>query len=92
LGSTELWEVSQSTHNLYLMLASDFGLAGFLVFPFIVAIAVGRRVFSLTGGIAAAFLLMWGLLSHNPLTEFYMMLGIALMAAINHGSTHADRD
>lgn len=90
LGSTELWEVRQSTHNLYLMLASDFGLAGFLVLPLIVASATGRRVFSLTGGVAAAFLLMWGLLSHNVLTEFYMMLGIALMAAINHGPTRAD--
>jgi hypothetical protein len=33
---------------------------------------------------------MWGLLSHNVLTEFYMMLGIAMMAAINHAPVQAN--
>jgi O-antigen ligase len=91
LGSTELWEMRQSTHNLYLRLASDFGLAGFLMFPLIVASAIGRGRGALTGSIAAAFLLMWGLVSHDSLTEYYMMLGIALMAAINHQPTLTDR-
>lgn len=90
LGSTELWEVRQSTHNLYVMLASDFGLMGFLILPLIVASSTGRRIFSLHGGVAATFVLMWGLLSHNVLTEFYMMLGIAMMAAINHAPVQAN--
>jgi drug/metabolite transporter superfamily protein YnfA len=72
------------------MLASDFGLMGFLILPLIVASSTGRRIFSLHGGVAAAFVLMWGLLSHNVLTEFYMMLGIAMMAAINHAPVQAN--
>jgi drug/metabolite transporter superfamily protein YnfA len=63
---------------------------GFLILPLIVASSTGRRIFSLHGGVAAAFVLMWGLLSHNVLTEFYMMLGIAMMAAINHAPAQAN--
>lgn len=89
LGSTELWELRASTHNLYLMLASDFGLVGWFVLPLILFAAVHRDVTSLTGGVAAAFLLFWALLSHNILGEYYILLAMSLMAA---ASAAARRD
>jgi hypothetical protein len=83
LGSTELWELRTSTHNLYLMLASDFGIAGWFVLPLLLLAAVRRDVLSLTGGVAAAFLLFWALLSHNVLSEYYILLAMSLMAAVS---------
>lgn len=82
LGSTELWELRTSTHNLYLMLASDFGLLGWFVLPLLLAAAIRGDYARLTGGAAAAFLLFWGLLSHNVLSEYYILLAMSLMAAI----------
>lgn len=83
LGSTELWELRTSTHNLYLMLASDFGIVGWFVLPLLLVAAVKRDVLSLTGGVAAAFLLFWALLSHNVLSEYYILIGMSLMAAVS---------
>lgn len=92
LGSTELWELRTSTHNLYIMLASDFGLVGWLVLPVLLLAAVRRNVTTLPGGVAAAFLLLWGLISHNVLGEHYILIAMSLMAAISStrdGSTRA---
>jgi O-antigen ligase len=82
LGSTELWELRTSTHNLYLMLASDFGLVGWLVLPALLLAAVRRDLTALPGGVAAAFLLLWGLVSHNVLGEYYILIAMSLMAAV----------
>jgi O-antigen ligase len=83
LGSTELWELRTSTHNLYIMLASDFGLVGWLVLPVLLLAAVRRDITTLPGGVAAVFLLLWGLVSHNVLGEYYILIAISLMAAIS---------
>lgn len=83
LGSTELWELRTSTHNLYLMLASDFGIVGLFVLPVLLAAVIRSDVMSLTGGVAATFLLFWALLSHNVLSEYYMLLAMSLMAAVS---------
>ena len=83
LGSTELWELRTSTHNLYLMLASDFGIVGWFILPLLLIAVVRRSVLALTGGVAAAFLLFWALLSHNVLSEYYILLAISLMAAVS---------
>jgi hypothetical protein len=83
LGSTELWEERTSTHNIYVMLASDFGIAGLLVLPILVVAAMGslpsRRREANVGGV---FVMFWGLFSHNVLGEFYLLVGIALLAAL----------
>jgi O-antigen ligase len=92
LGSTELWELRTSTHNLYIMLASDFGLVGWLVLPVLLLAAVRRNLTTLPGGVAAAFMLLWGLVSHNVLGEYYILIAMSLMAAISStrgGSTRA---
>ncbi len=83
LGSTELWELRTSTHNLYIMLASDFGLVGWLVLPALLLAAVRRDLTALPGGVAAAFLLLWGLVSHNVLGEYYILIAMSLMAAVS---------
>lgn len=83
LGSTELWELRTSTHNLYIMLASDFGLVGWLVLPALLLAAVRRDLTAPPGGVAAAFLLLWGLVSHNVLGEYYILIAISLMAALS---------
>jgi O-antigen ligase len=83
LGSTELWELRTSTHNLYIMLASDFGLVGWLVLPALLLAAVRRDFTALPGGVAAAFLLLLGLVSHNVLGEYYILIGMSLMAAVS---------
>lgn len=83
VGSTELWEERSSTHDEYVMLASDFGFLGLLAFPFIIFTAMGMRLrWSDDSSVAGLFLLFWGLFSHNVLTEAYLLLAIGLLAAL----------
>ena len=88
VGSTELWAERTSTHNLYVMLASDFGVLGLFVLPVIIVVAMGgipSRVREVTvGGLA---ILIFGIFSHNILGEFYVLISIALLAAIARSRT-----
>jgi O-antigen ligase len=91
IGSTELWEARSSTHNIYVMLASDFGLIGLLAFPVIVLAAMGRWAGRLTDArVAGLFLLFWGLFSHNILGEYYLLIVVGLIAAL--GRAHEETD
>lgn len=84
VGSTELWGARSSTHNEYVMLASDFGLIGLLVFPGIVLCAMGARLGRLTDAtVTGLFLLFWGFFSHNVLSEYYLLITIAMVAALS---------
>jgi O-antigen ligase len=90
IGSTELWAERTSTHNLYVMLASDFGVLGLFVLPVIVIAAMGgipSQVREVTVG--GLIILIWGLFSHNVLGEFYVLVSIAMLAALA-GSRHND--
>ena len=83
VGSTELWDARTSTHNMYVALASDFGVLGLLVLPCVILSAIGRglgrpRDAAVTG----LFLLFWGLFSHNILSEYYLLIAISLIAAL----------
>lgn len=86
VGSTELWEARSSTHNLYLMLMSDFGWIGALVLPALaLAAAQGRNPAGRRCRVPfAAFLLLHGALSHNLLTDLYLLVMVALLAAMLH--------
>jgi O-antigen ligase len=83
IGSTELWAERTSTHNLYVMLASDFGVLGLFILPVIVVAAMGgipsRPREATIGGLA---ILIFGIFSHNILGEFYVLISIAMLAAI----------
>lgn len=84
VGSTELWEERASTHNMYVQLASDFGVIGLLVLPAIVLTAIGTWTGRLTDAVVTGlFLLFWGLFSHNILTEYYLLLTISMVAALS---------
>jgi O-antigen ligase len=90
VGSTETWEARSSTHNEYVLLASDFGIVGLLVYPLIVLAALGFRTSWFDEATAAGgFLLFWGLFSHNILGEFYLLTALALVAALSGPATAA---
>lgn len=91
IGSTELWAERTSTHNLYIMLASDFGVIGLLVLPAIILAGMGSLPSrALESTIAGIFILFWGIFSHNVLGEFYLLVGIALLAAISRSHAIAE--
>jgi O-antigen ligase len=92
VGSTELWEARSSTHNVYLMLMSDFGWIGVLVLPALaLAAAQGQNAAGRRCRVAfVAFLLLHGTLSHNLLTDLFLLVTIALLAAMLHAGTPPD--
>jgi hypothetical protein len=88
LGSTEDWDVRTSTHNEYVMQASDFGVLGLFVLPAFVLAAVGTRRVALTDAVVTGlFLLFWGFFSHNILSEYYLLLTISMVAALSRHET-----
>jgi O-Antigen ligase len=90
VGSTELWEARSSTHNMYVMLASDFGLLGLFAFPSIVLAAIGSRGRGFADAtVAGLFLLFWGLFSHNVLSEYYLLITISMVAALSRRESEA---
>jgi O-antigen ligase len=90
VGSTELWDSHSSTHNIYVQLASDFGVIGLLVLPAIMLAAIGSWPGRLTDAVVTAlFMLFWGLFSHNVLGEYYLLLTISLVAALSRRETAA---
>lgn len=82
VGSTEYWELSTSTHNQYLQLASDFGVVGFLILPFIV-LSITYKSWSSSGStiVVGLFTLYWGFVSHNVLSEPYFVVALGIAAA-----------
>jgi hypothetical protein len=91
VGSTESWEARSSTHDEYVLLASDFGILGLLVYPLIVLAALGFRTSWFDDAtVAAGFLLFWGVFSHNVLGEFYLLLALAMVGAL--GSARPPQD
>lgn len=89
VGSTELWEARSSTHNMYILLASDFGVIGLFVLPAIVLAAMGARLRLTDAVVTGLFLLFWGFFSHNVLSEYYLLLTISLVAALSRRETAA---
>lgn len=88
IGSTQELSVGVSTHNMYLYLMADHGFLGALILPILVY-AVTRRSRGETKYIAfafAAFILLWGLFSHNILDERYILLTFALIGAMSVNS------
>jgi O-Antigen ligase len=91
VGSAELWEERYSTHNMYVLLASDFGFIGLLILPCIVLAAVGGWAAGLTdAAVAGLFLLFWGLFSHNILGEYYLLIAIGMIAALSRRDGETD--
>ncbi|MEH2107242.1 O-antigen ligase family protein [Nostoc sp.] len=84
IGSTLTWNMEISTHNIYLYYMADHGILGALILPLLVY-AVTQHAQGETKyiGLAfAAFILLWGLFSHNVLEERYILIIFSLMAAM----------
>jgi O-antigen ligase len=83
VGSTELWALRASTHNQYLQLMSDFGIAGALVLPAMIGVIVLRKgSINRTAVVAMICVGLFGLVTHNIYNEYFWLVGIALAAAL----------
>ncbi|MFS0515899.1 O-antigen ligase family protein [Nostoc sp. UIC 10607] len=88
IGSTLTWNMGISTHNIYLYYMTDHGILGAFILPALVY-AVTQHAHGETKyiGLAfAAFILLWGLFSHNILEERYILIMFSLMAAMTAAS------
>ena len=84
IGYTLEWEESQSTHNTYLYYMVDHGILGALILPTLV-LAITWQTRGETRNVAlafSAFILVWGVFSHNIMGQRHMLISFALMAAM----------
>ncbi|MBW4675088.1 MAG: O-antigen ligase family protein [Desmonostoc geniculatum HA4340-LM1] len=88
IGSTLTWNMEISTHNMYLYYMADHGVIGTLILPlFVYAVTQHARGETKYIGLAfAAFILLWGLFSHNVLEERYILIMFSFMAAMTGAS------
>ncbi|MFN6516731.1 MAG: O-antigen ligase family protein [Nostoc sp. CreGUA01] len=88
IGSTLTWSMEISTHNIYLYYMADHGIIGALILPLLVyAVTQHARGETKYIGLAfAAFILLWGLFSHNVLEERYILIMFSFMAAMTGAS------
>lgn len=80
---TQYWEHSISTHNLYLLHMSEFGLVGLFIYPLLIMSIIWKASGEAkkTSLAFAVFLLLIGFTSHNVLNGFHTLLAIAVMSA-----------
>lgn len=84
IGSTLDWSESVSTHNIYLYFMADHGIVGAFIVPTLL-LSVTRRArgeAKRIGFLFSAFILIWGLFSHNVLGERYILILFSLIAAM----------
>lgn len=84
IASTLTWNMNISTHNIYLYYMADHGFLGALILPVLVYAVIqdARGETKYIGLAFAAFILLWGLFSHNILEERYILIMFSLMAAM----------
>jgi O-antigen ligase len=88
IGSTQEWSIEYSTHNMYLYFMADHGILGAFILPLLVY-AVTRHAHGESkyiGFAFAAFILLWGLFSHDIISERYILIMFSLMAAMTKKS------
>ncbi|MBD2577197.1 O-antigen ligase family protein [Oscillatoria sp. FACHB-1406] len=88
LGSTLDWQEIVSTHNMYLYYMVDHGIIGIFIFPILIWVVTkhARGEARFIGLLFTTLMLFLGLFSHNLLTERYVLIGFALMSAMNSNS------
>ncbi|MEG4090566.1 O-antigen ligase family protein [Microcoleus sp. Pol12B4] len=74
-----------STHNMYLLFITEHGILGIFILPLLVyAVTWHSRGESKHIALGfSAFILLWGLFSHNIVEERYILMSFSLMAAMN---------
>ena len=88
LGTNRFLDRETGSHNQYLDLMVQHGLAGVLVLPLLaVALIYGSRGQARADAIRFAFLLLFlGFFSHNMLDERYLLTAVVVQAAISRAS------
>ncbi len=84
VGATFEWRADTSTHNMYLLHLTEFGLIGLLIFPTMI-VSVVRRPGPGMQSLASSFavlLVTWGMFTHNVLDTRHVLLCIVLVAAM----------
>lgn len=88
IGATFTWNLPVSTHNMYLLFLTAYGIIGLpLYVAYAIVPSIGAR--GATRRIAipfSAFLLYWGFFDHNVLDNFYAVFAVVLMAAMTQQS------
>lgn len=96
VGATAEWELSESTHNVYLRHLAEHGVVGFAIVPLLVFALLwgsvpGRREHVIRVAVVG---LLWGLFSHNLLDERQFLLCAALaagMSGVSHNREYEDQ-
>ena len=93
-GATVEWSEPESTHNIYVRHFAEYGLVGAWLVPLLLVLCwraagvngIGDTVEpSLRAATSRAFVVfvgLWGLFSHNVIDDGFVLMGIALTAAI----------
>lgn len=95
-GATVEWNEPESTHNIYVRHLAEYGLAGAWLVPVLLilswraASAQSRAVGDAgeptmrvaTSRAFVVFVALWGVFSHNVLDDAFVLIGIALTAAL----------
>jgi hypothetical protein len=85
LGATTDWALRYSTHNIYLRHLAEHGVLGLWIYPVFVWAVARRAPPPIRWPTAIAFLLL-GLISHNTLDEWPILVFAAWCAATPPGS------
>ena len=95
-GATVIWNEPESTHNIYARQLAEYGLFGAWLAPLLLVLGL-RAVMSsehqdgdagdepIRRAVGFAFMLfvaLWGLFSHNVLDDPFVLIGLALIAAV----------
>jgi O-antigen ligase len=84
LASTQTWSEPLATHNMYLNLMVEHGFLGALIMPLLIYAVIKNACgeTKIIGFIFAAFILLWGIFSHNILEQRFILILFSLMASM----------
>jgi hypothetical protein len=90
VGATLEWDLSASTHNIYLRHLAEYGVAGLTIVPLLVLaiLRLGPAGRPRVAMWLSAIVLLWGMFSHNLLDERHFLICIALVASISVANRH----
>ncbi len=94
LGITRVWEDRGGTHNMYLELLVQFGALGPLLLAWLFY-GVAYKTTAISKKINIALVMafaLWGLFSHNLLTDYAIPLAFALVSAMGNALRSPTRD
>lgn len=86
VGATVEWDLSESTHNIYLRHLAEYGIGGLVIVPLLLLALLWRGSGPPVPHIAvwlAGVLLLFGVFSHNILDERHFLICVALVASVS---------